>query len=489
MPDDEALLERLRGAVRGFGALPGQRLTNGLLRSELERHVGGASHLPPQFRRKRGGQEHRITGQPSRAVLLAAWDAFISVPGNGANKFDPSSVYADWSLQGADRGRPAAASATGGAGGAVVASAPDAADGALAPSGQPSMEPWMKGLWVNLVDVKLARWKLLNAPSVLELLRHQREVAARDMSVPAKFREDVTHLMQAAVSILFVRRNRDELFNCMPAQIVAAMPDEFRHYGLLDGDHECGEACGRDGANPACHAVAREWARGAIHSRRMAVLKIRYETEGFRCALSPLDSRFWWWHAGPQLNELSRVHSRVAASLGIDGALFVEHIVSVMNDRDLAQVLEAVRTGVCLQVVKEGERAFPDHEPADDGAVAKPTKRRRSAEDCALLYARVEKVIDEGWLAEEGLTRLPRFDKEGTLAAYTDGARRFVARVSRFLHVHPREWAQLWGNVRGRKRRSRGGGDDTEDAEVQDDSQDAWDSYWSNRQELLEAEI
>jgi hypothetical protein len=120
MPDDAALLERLRGVFPGFGVLPGQRLTNGLLRSELERHVGGASHLPPQFRRKRGGQEHRITGQPSRAVLLAAWDAFISVPGNGPNKFDPSSVYADRALQGVDRGRPAAACSTEGAGGAVV---------------------------------------------------------------------------------------------------------------------------------------------------------------------------------------------------------------------------------------------------------------------------------------------------------------------------------------------------------------------------------
>ena len=29
------------------------------------------------------------------------------------NKFDPSSVYADWALQGVDRGRPAAASSTG----------------------------------------------------------------------------------------------------------------------------------------------------------------------------------------------------------------------------------------------------------------------------------------------------------------------------------------------------------------------------------------
>ena len=36
------------------------------------------------------------------------------------NKFDPSSVYADWALQGVDRGRPAAASSTGRAGGAVV---------------------------------------------------------------------------------------------------------------------------------------------------------------------------------------------------------------------------------------------------------------------------------------------------------------------------------------------------------------------------------
>jgi len=120
MPDDAALLERLRGVVPGFGVLPGQRLTNCLLRSELERHVGGASHLPPQFRRKRGGQEHRITGQPSRAVLLAAWGAFICVPGNCPTEFDPSSVYADWALQGVDRGRPSSASSTGGAGGAVV---------------------------------------------------------------------------------------------------------------------------------------------------------------------------------------------------------------------------------------------------------------------------------------------------------------------------------------------------------------------------------
>ena len=36
------------------------------------------------------------------------------------NKFDTSSVYADWALQGVDRGRPAAASSTGRAGGAVV---------------------------------------------------------------------------------------------------------------------------------------------------------------------------------------------------------------------------------------------------------------------------------------------------------------------------------------------------------------------------------
>jgi len=120
MSGEDALLARLRDAVPGFCELAGQKLTNPVLRSELERHVGGASHLPPQFRRKRVGQEHRITGQPSRAVLFAAWDAFISVPGNGPNKFDPSSVYADRVLQGVDRGRPAAACSTEGAGGAVV---------------------------------------------------------------------------------------------------------------------------------------------------------------------------------------------------------------------------------------------------------------------------------------------------------------------------------------------------------------------------------
>ena len=161
----------------------------------------------------------------------------------------------------------------------------------------------------------------------------------------------------------------------------------------------------------------------------------------WRCALSPLDSRFWWWYAGPQLNELSRVHSRVAASLGIDETLFVTHIVDVMGESDLGEVLEAVRSGVLLQVVKGGERAFPHNQPAEDGVVARPTKRRRSAEESALLHARIQKVIDEGWLTQEGLTRLPRVDKQGNLAAYTDAARKFVARVSRFVHVHPRERA------------------------------------------------
>ena len=70
MPDEDARVGRLRRLVPSFRELPGQRLTNALLRSELQRHVGGVHHLPPEFRRKRADQQHFITGQPKREVLL-----------------------------------------------------------------------------------------------------------------------------------------------------------------------------------------------------------------------------------------------------------------------------------------------------------------------------------------------------------------------------------------------------------------------------------
>ena len=188
MPGEDARVVRLRGLVKGFGALPGQRLTNALLRSELQRHVGGVAHLPPEFRRKRADQQHFITGQPKREVLLAAWEAFTTVPEGGANKFDPDSVYADWQLQGANRGRPAASAA---AALADADSVHESGRGAPAHIGQTSMEPWMQDVWVNLVDLKLARWKRHNAPSVLLMLRHQRTVAGAHLSVSAQFRDDV----------------------------------------------------------------------------------------------------------------------------------------------------------------------------------------------------------------------------------------------------------------------------------------------------------
>ena len=216
MPGEDARVGVLRGLVPSFRELRGQRLTNALLRSELQRHVGGVVHLPPEFRRKRADQQHFITGQPKREVLLAAWDAFTTVPEGGANKFDPGSVYADWALQGANRGRPAASAE---AAATSADSVHEPAHGAPAHMGQTSMEPWMQGVWVNLVDLKLARWKRHNAPPVLAMLRHQRTVAGAHPSASAQFRDDVAQLMQSAVSLLFVRHNRDELFNCKPAQI------------------------------------------------------------------------------------------------------------------------------------------------------------------------------------------------------------------------------------------------------------------------------
>ena len=483
MPGEDARVERLRGLVKGFGALPGQRLTNALLRSELQRHVGGVAHLPPEFRRKRADQQHFITGQPKREVLLAAWEAFINVPDGGADKFDPDSVYADWQLQGANRGRPAASAA---AALADADSVHESGRGAPAHIGQTSMEPWMQGVWVNLVDLKLARWKRHNAPSVLLMLRHQRTVAGAHLSTSAQFRDDVAQLMQSAVSLLFARHNRNELFNCMPAQIVAAMPDEFAHFGLLETDHECDNTCGHDGAMPTCRAVALEWARGALHSRRMAVLTATYEREGFRCAVSPLESKFWWWTAGPFVNELGRLHKRVAASLGIDAALFDEHIAQTMTPTELTVIQDAVRRGVRLQVATDGEHAFPTTEPAQQGEIARPARRKRSAADSEVLLSRVEKIMDDGWLGQAGLPRLPRVDETGHLLAYTDAARTFVARVSGFLHAHPREWAELWHNVRAKKRhRARA----QEGCDSDEQIQTSWDSYWSDRQQNAECEV
>ena len=83
MPGEDARVGVLRGLVPSFRELRGQRLTNALLRSELQRHVGGVVcnmvHLPPEFRRKRADQQHFITGQPKREVLLAAWHAFTDL--------------------------------------------------------------------------------------------------------------------------------------------------------------------------------------------------------------------------------------------------------------------------------------------------------------------------------------------------------------------------------------------------------------------------
>ena len=313
MPGEDALVDRLRGLVKGFGALPGQRLTNALLRSELQRHVGGVAHLPTEFRRKRADQQHFITGQPKREVLLAAWEAFTTVPEGGANKFDPDSVYADWALQGANRGRPAASAA---AASADVDSVHESANGAPAHMGQTSMEPWMQGVWVNLVDLKLARWKRLNAPSVLGMLRHQRTVVGAHLSASDQFRDDVA-------------------------------------------------------------------------------------------------------------------------------------------------------------------------QPAQQGEIARPARRRRSAGDSEVLRSRVEQIMDDGWLGQAGLQRLPRVDETGHLVAYTDAARKFVARVSGFLHAHPREWAELWHNVRAKKRRRAQEECDSDDEQIQS----AWESYWRDRLQNAEGDV
>ena len=93
--------------------------------------------------------------------------------------------------------------------------------------------------------------------------------------------------------------------------------------------------------------------------------------------------------------------------------------------------------------------------------------------------------MDDGWLGQEGLERLPRVDGGGNLVAYTDSARRFVARVSGFLHAHPREWAELWHNVRAKKRRRAGGECDTDEEQMRD----AWNSYWSDRQQNADGEV
>ena len=102
-----------------------------------------------------------------------------------------------------------------------------------------------------------------------------------------------------------------------------------------------------------------------------------------------------------------------------------------------------------------------------------------------MLRSRVEQIMDDGWLGQAGLQRLPRVDETGHLVAYTDAARKFVARVSGFLHAHPREWAELWRNVRRKKRRRAEGECDSDDEQIQS----AWESYWRDRLQNAEGDV
>jgi hypothetical protein len=109
-PTAQDSLALLREKVPKFQALdPRQRLLSVDLKLELQRHRGGTTHLPEQFRRKMpAGHEHLIVGNPALPVLYAAWNSFLTTQGDGG--FDEGRVYSEQELtfQTGIQARPAA---------------------------------------------------------------------------------------------------------------------------------------------------------------------------------------------------------------------------------------------------------------------------------------------------------------------------------------------------------------------------------------------
>ena len=93
--DDRSLMDELRRIVPDFVALK-RKPSKDELQAQLQRHCGGADHLPAEYRRKvPAGYEHLITGRPSKYVLLDAWRAFVEPGEHGKCAFDAASVYTD----------------------------------------------------------------------------------------------------------------------------------------------------------------------------------------------------------------------------------------------------------------------------------------------------------------------------------------------------------------------------------------------------------
>jgi len=156
--------------------------------------------------------------------------------------------------------------------------------------------------------------------------------------------------MQDAAGVRFCRFNCNQSFHCMPEQSVDALPAEFDHYGQLGDEGECGAACGARGEVPACRDLALAAARDVLGSVELGVLKIRYETAGFRCTTPSLGWPIWWLGVGSVLEELGRMHELVHASLGLPRNRFVQHIVGNLSAAELQSPAEAVERGVRKQV-------------------------------------------------------------------------------------------------------------------------------------------
>ena len=471
---DGALLEKLR-AVRAFAdltKLPGRAS----LADELQRHCGGAEHLDAKFRRKRpAGHTHLIVGNPSVAELKVAWGAFLA----GA-QFDPDSTYSVDELKLPEKSPAATAavaepdSAVGALGGGVAATG--AGDEGVPPAaaagtGAAPIAPWMQAVWVRQVGLKLERWARSSAPSVLARHRHVRGDVDTECANAARtaFRGEVAALMQDAAGALFCRFNCNQLFNCMPEQLVGALPAEFDHYWQLGDEGECGPECGARGEVRTCRDLALAAARGVLGSVQFGVLQIRYETAGFRCTTSTLGWPMWWLGVGSFLQELGRMHEHVAASLGLSRDLFVQHIVGKLSAADLQSLAEAVERGVRKQV-PQGMSPFENtrlHKRSrlqtspgsgcDGGGRGKgaPRRQRVTARTASLQVERARKIIREDWMHEEGLKKVPSW---GTVAG-----RRFVARVSIFVNKGWRGTIKLLKKVR-RQERGRGDLDVSSDA-------------------------
>ena len=263
--DDAHLDARLRQIVPLFASLA-KSPNRAELQSELQRYIGGAANLPDKYQRTRpAGHEHLIVNNPTKAVLLAAWRAFVEPDAQGACAFDARSVYTPDEMV-VRTGRMVAA-----APGPRAAPARVDARSIQCGSGVVLLDAWVDQAMAQRVGLKLERWRRVNAPDVRaraqEVRAQQREEDASAVGCERDdFRADVRALLDGAVACLFVRRNCCELFHCMPAQVVDALPGDMDHFGLLVSDAACAADCDK-----ACRQHAEALAAEVLHSRRVRI--------------------------------------------------------------------------------------------------------------------------------------------------------------------------------------------------------------------------